>query len=366
MKKSLIKIFVLLAILLFASSFGVVPVTHAEPTLAKECTMAFIENALPVDLTKYNVTLKHDSTLGSAENLVYVLASNESTLNVNCKVQNNVLMSCHLTVKEGQVISDRQYASLTAAVKSFLEKYQNYAKTDSSNMISMLDNVDVTKNSSTIIDNAKFTITNINIYGVERTSFRWIYTAGGADYTSLQLAFEKDGSFVALRDDRNVYTIGDTSVNITDEQAIDIAMKYIETYSYNMPDDSVITGFNITQDRSTAKLVAVPINSTVLRPYWHVEVYLNQTCPGSVQGFDIYVWANSGELFLCSNKAYGGVEPVGDADFEFTSSPEENNIPSTPNEGIFSSLDVGFAVGVTVAVVAVIGLSAVIVRKRKK
>lgn len=85
-----------------------------------------------------------------------------------------------------------------------------------------------------------------------------------------------------------------------------IAMNYSETYSYSLTDGRRISGFNITKDRSTARLVAYPVNSTVLRPYWHVELFLNQTYPGSVVGLTIFVWANSGEVFLCNPIAYGG------------------------------------------------------------
>jgi hypothetical protein len=193
-----------------------------------------------------------------------------------------------------------------------------------------------------------------------------VYTVNGADYTSLQISFHKNGALYTLHDDRAVYSIGDTTVNISHEQAIDIAMKYSETYSYAMPDGSQVSGFNITEDQSTAKLVAYPIHSAELRPYWDVELYLNQTYPGYVHGLTIYVWANSGEVFLCSNIAYGGAE-YNDADNSGSELPSTS--PSSSSDDSASSVDISTAAILAVAAAATvvaIAASALFIKKRNK
>jgi hypothetical protein len=375
MKKLFTKICVMLAIVLIATSLGAFPATYAEQTTAQDQTMAFIENVLPVDLSKYNITLTHHSTdEGSpivgitglpisrvVDSVRYTLDSDESTLRVSFQVQNNVVMYCQVIEKNGSVISDKQYANLVDAVKSFLEKYQTYTKIDSSNMIAMLDNVDVTKDSTITIGNTKLVISNIDKYGVEQTSFKWAYTVNGADYTSLQVSY-RNGSLYSLGDDRAIYTIGDTSVKISSEQAIDIAMKYLPNYSYDMPNDVTVSGFNVTEDLTTTELVTYPIHSTELRPYWKVKLYLNQTYPGSVKGFTINVWANSGELFSCTNIATGGVEYDDSSDLPTPTTEGDNSLSeSTP-----SSPDMLFAVGIAVAVIGLATASVVIIKKRKK
>jgi hypothetical protein len=92
--------------------------------------------------------------------------------------------------------------------------------------------------------------------------------------------------------------------NISKEQAIAIAMNYIKNYSYEMPGGIWITNFNVTENRTVAELSPAVRDSYTLYPEWHVEVYVNQTYPGSVHGLQVDVWADSGEVSGCSNIAY--------------------------------------------------------------
>lgn len=334
-------------------TLGAFPVAYAAKPAAQAQVTEFIENVLPIDLSKYTLTLKNNASIDRLTDAVrYTLDSDESTVDAICFVQNNVVSYCHLYSEKGQIISDKQYNSPIDAAKDFLNKYQAYTKIDSSNMIDMLDNVDATKDSSRTIGNIRFTVSNIDEREVELTTFKWAYVVNGAEYTSLQVGFRKNGILEFICDNRAVYLIGDTTVNISREQAIDIAMKRSETYSYDMFDGYKVSGFNITEDRTTAKLVAYPINSTVLRPYWHVELFLNQTYPGSVQGLTIYVWANSGEAFHCSNIAYGGAEY------------NETNNALPPYSSGDSALTIA-AIAAT-ATVVMIAASALFIKKRRK
>ena len=378
MRKQLIKVFVTTVIVLLATSLGAFPITYAEQPAAEQQTRAFIENILPVDLSKYNITLtKHTTDSGPPiagvtgqpisrviASLRYTLDSPESTIRVSLLVQNNAVLSCNIYVDKGQVISDRQYTSLIDAAKTFLERYQTHTKIDSTDMVSMLDDkVDVTKDSSKTMGNTKLTISNIDYYGIKQTSFKWAYTVNETDYTSLQLCFQKNGLLYSFSDDRGVYSIGDTTVSVSSEQAIDIATKYIETYSYDMPNDYKVSGFNITEDQTTAQIETYPINSSELRPYWNVKLYLNQTYPGSVKGFSIYVWANSGELFSCTKLAYGGVEPSNNLDSE-SSTTSPSPLSSETNE---ASIGLGVVAVIAVATLAIAVASiALVVKKRSK
>lgn len=364
MKKLLRRICVPLAIVLIATSLGAFPATCAVQSKAQDQTTAFIENVLPMDLSKYTVTLKNHASIDEiTDMLLYTLDSDESTLRVICQFKNNVVSYCRVYVDKGQVISDRQYVSLVDAAKSILEKYQTQTKIDSANMINMLDNVDATKNSSTITGNINFTKHTINTYGLEVTTFNWAYTVNGAEYTKLGIEFQ-NGTFSCLYDTRGVYSIGDTTVNISREQAIDIAMKYIETYSYAMPGGSRVSGFNITEDRTTAKLLTTAGNSTVLKPDWKVELYLNQTYPGYVHGFTIFIWADSGEVISCGNIAYGGADY---SDTDNSGSELPSTSPSSSSENNTAPVDISTIAIVAAAVaVVVIAASALFIKKRSK
>ena len=303
------------------------PTNTLTPT-AQEQALAFIENVLPVDLSKYNLTFNKYSTLdGVVGDLRYSLDSEDNTIDVICKVEKNVLTYCHIYPMNGPVISDRQYANLLDAVKSFLEKYQNYSKIDSTNLTSMLDNVDLTKNVTSIVGDTKLIITN-NIFGGEEITYlKWANTVNGADYTLLQLGFLKNESFEVFMDERAVYTIVDTSVNVSREQAIEIALKNLSSYSYEMPDHSFVSDFNVTKDKITAEL-AISRANYELRPYWDIRMPLNQTYPGSVQGITVFIWANTEEIISYGNIAFGGIDYNDSSDPTSTITPTPTLSPS--------------------------------------
>jgi hypothetical protein len=364
MKNLMMVILGAMLVVIITTVLGAFPITNAENSDAQDQARVFIENVLPVDLSKYTVTLTNHANDGVTEFVQYTLDSDESTLTVICLFKNNTLLSCSVYVSKGQVISDKQYLNLADATKSILEKYQTYTNIDSASMIDMLDNVDVTKDSSMMIGNINFTKYTLNVYGIEITTFRWAYTINGAEYTELSVEFQ-NGTFHTIHDTRGVYSIGDTTVNISREQAIDIAMKYSETYSYAMPDGSQVSGFNVTKDRSTAKLVAYPSNSTALRPYWHVELYLNQTYPGGVEGLTIFIWANSGEVISCSNIAYGGAD-YGNTDNSDLELPNTSPLPPSSSENN-PPLDISTAAMLAVAaVIALVGAGLLLHRKRRR
>jgi len=377
MKKYLTKICIALIIVLIASSLCALPATYAEQPRSQDQALAFIENVLPVDLSKYNITLTSHSTLDGVpiagaieqantrviDTVQYTLRSEQSTVDVMCNIEKNVMVFCQVYEKKGQLISDKQYTNLLDAVKSFLGKYQNYTNKDSTNLIAMLDNVDITKNSTTIVGNTKLTISNSVWAGTEITFFNWAYTVNGADYTSLQISFQKNGIIDTLLDNRAIYTIGDTSINISKEQAIDIALKNLSSYSYEMPDQFIVTDFNVTEDKIAANLVTSPINYE-LRPYWDIRMPLNQTYPGNVQGITVFIWANSGEIISYSNIAFGGIEyPDDGSDVESTPSTE---VDASQPESNSSTPDSVLVVGLAVAVIGLATASVVILKKRKK
>ncbi len=110
--------------------------------------------------------------------------------------------------------------------------------------------------------NIKLTISHSASASQNLTSFRWTYVINGAEYYPLlNIGFEKNGLLQGLLDTRDVYSVGDTTVNISKEQAVDIAMKYLPSYSYEMPDHTFVSDFNITEDKTMTELVAFPIDS---------------------------------------------------------------------------------------------------------
>jgi hypothetical protein len=389
MKKSVKKIFVTLLLLATITSLGAFTVAYSKDSTAQDTTLEFIENALPVDMSRYKATFtkqskaKNYSGIGLSQSVQYTLESEESILVVNCYVRNNVLTGCILKAKEGQVISDRSYVNMIDAAKGFLEKYQTYTERDSTEMIDMLANADTTKNSTVTAGNIKFTISNRVILGSERILFDWFYTVNGTDYTSLKIRF-RNGVFHSLHDNRGIYTIGDTSVNVSKEQAIANAMNYLESYSYLMHGGVKMSGFNVTEERTIAELRCAVRNSSVLYPFWWVKLFLNQTYPGNIGAFIVKVWADFGEVYYIGQTGPGGgIPPVDTSDPESTPSTEdtetapeeivelddaldsESTLSAEVNNHLSLPVDI-LVVGTAVAIIAVVAMCAVLGKRRKK
>ena len=314
MKKSAL-VLILLLVLVF-------PILQASKVYSTEATardkaLSFIEDVLPIDISQYNVTFTKYSEIElpsflsngySSERVIDTLESEESIIDVTCEIENDALTLCMVTPKQGSVISDRQYENLIDAANSFLEKYQTYTGEDLEAIKNTLTDVDPTKNMTVTAGDLKLTISNGEIWGITETFFDWRYVYNGCEYPELSLIFS-NGVFSTLSDGGIIYTIGDTTVNISQEQAINIAMDHITTYSYTMPGGVEISGFNVTEERTEAWLVPSPREPYTLYPLWSVKLYLNQTYPGSVYALLVSLWADTGNVSSCSNQAAGGIIP---------------------------------------------------------
>jgi hypothetical protein len=175
----------------------------------------------------------------------------------------------------------------------------------------------------------------------------WAYVVNGADYNLFDVAFDKEGNFITMGDSREVFTIGDTSVNISLEQAIAIALENLQFYSYEMSDGSVVKDFKVSKDGVIAKLVTYS-GSYELRPYWDIRMFLDEVATGNVFGITVFIWANTGEIISYSNMADGGV------------SGTDNTTASTSNS---NRLIAGVSI---VAIIAVATTGILMVKKKQK
>jgi hypothetical protein len=364
-------------LLTILAMLGGISIAHSSISTAQEKALAFIKNVLPFDSTQYNITLRNYGVpklpdLGSTqpnlpeEILTYSLESKDSAVDVICAIQDNALSSCNVYVMKGSVISDRPYSNVIDAATSFLQKYQSYSAMDSTEMIGMLANVNPTKNATIASGNLKLTVTHMDLTGTafgDSIDFRWVQTFNGCDYLSVNIYFS-DGVFSGLIDRRAIYTIGDTSVNISKEQAIKIAMEAIKNYSYRMSDDWVVTGFNVTEDRITADLYpqTKTSESNVWYPAWSVILPLDGTWPGSVRELLVGIWAGTGEVYLVHHQAYGGGDFLPDST---SGSDPPTTSPSSSTDNGGASIDISTVAGVAAAAIVAVAVTTLLIRKKK-
>jgi hypothetical protein len=387
MKQVTKKICVLFLFAIFLTIGETETSANASISTAQEKALAFIENVLPIDIAQYNITLSnygvpklpdigtYKQNDGNQEVLVYSLESEASSINVICTLNDGILYMCQADVQKGSVITDQPYTNTADAAKSFLKEYQAFSNLDSTEMIAMLANVDPTKNTTITSGELNLIVSHKDLAGTafgDSINFRWVRTINGCDYLTINTVF-RDGVFSSFIDHRARYSIGGTAVNITKEQAMDIAMKYIQNYSYRISDDLVVSDFNVTEDRTVANLVPTIKEGNALYPYWSVILYLNQTYPGSVTSLLLGIWADTGDVFFCNYQAFGGSDLPSDSNSnnllpnDDSISEKSKTSPLPASENSTTSLDIGTMAIVAVAVIVVaVAAVALLFKKRSK
>jgi hypothetical protein len=120
----------------------------------------------------------------------------------------------------------------------------------------------------------------------------------GVEYSGVAVNIENSTQIVSFEDARVWQKIGDTTINITQDQAISIAQDalkgYTLKYSYGNGTILPISNLNVTGVYRTRLSSNVRYNST-LYPFYSVE--LNVTgLPTKTVGVGVTVWANDGTV----------------------------------------------------------------------
>ena len=119
----------------------------------------------------------------------------------------------------------------------------------------------------------------------------------GLEYTGVTVTYNS-GEFL-FHDTRAFQQVGDTTINLSEEQAVDIAKEYVREYFYSWraPNgtETCQTGFNASAVY-TVYLESAAIGGTTLLPYWHVWLNVSDMPKPSQQGFELYLSAKDGAV----------------------------------------------------------------------
>jgi hypothetical protein len=191
--------------------------------------------------------------------------------------------------------------------KEFITKYQTVSSFSYYSMMgSMLDNLEINKNITKTSGNTKLEVTGNTSY----TSFRWTYIVNGVEAPSKCVALKFENGFLKyFVDTWSIYTVGNTDLNISEAEAIDIAIKATENYSWNvsMGGDNppvTITEFNIVGVSETTSMIGNYATKNESRggdPFtlysgWRIKLYFDKLYSGYVYGLNVGIWADTGEV----------------------------------------------------------------------
>jgi hypothetical protein len=270
-----------------------------------ERALTIIRDVAQIDTTKYQTTLLRDTIENRSdldgvleEILQYSLTTSESKIDLILRFRNNHFSLYQLSLIEGVLPFDPIYiqpqsTDILKATKSLIERYKSISNDPYLEQMSkLLASANEAVNEQTL-GNIKLKMT---IYG-DNTEVLLTYTANGFDYSakSLRLLFQKH-VLQELSDDWFLYTVSNTQVNITREQAIQIARNIAKNFAWNANGEQV-TNFNVLAEPVSAVFFPHPRTETLtLVPYWFVTLYLDKEYPGGVNSITVGVWADTGEV----------------------------------------------------------------------
>jgi hypothetical protein len=358
----------LILVIILSFSFTRMIKAHSSEVNAPDEVLTFLEDVVKLDLTKYDLellgtTVSYPTELGGLIQISgkFALQSKTSKLDVLFNFKNNTLSWCLMRVIEGSPHYGIQMSTdICDNTKDLLQRYQTYTgDSELETMKSMLDIVDVTKNTTETTDNVKITVSNT----AESTSLDWRYTFNDADYMGVSVSF-RDGTFHSFSDTRNLYTIGRTDVNISREKAIILSLMYAENLKWTIGDVEV-TDFNIVEEGTEPELLTRSRDEPLkLYPYWYVLLHLDDLYPGNIRHIQVMLWADTGELIDCQPLSFGGGAPHELINTEASATPEQPvSLTTQQNEDAFLSICTPL---IAVAATIIIAITILIRKKNLK
>ncbi len=264
--------------------------------------MTIIKDVFQIDATKYQVTLLSDTAgpeadLGgiTEEVLTYSLVNNASNINLILTFRNGNFSLFQLNVIEGvtaftPIYTQRQPTDFLTAVRDIITRYESVDNASYLNQMSQL--LSVATDQDQTLGNVKLE-TSIN---GDNAQYSLLYTANNVDFAakSLQIVFE-NGILTSLSDDWPLYSIGSTQVNITQDQAIQIAREAANTFTWTA-NGVKVSSFTVLQEPVSAVFYPTPRSDLTLFPYWYITLYLDKVYPGGVNSIGVGVWADTGQV----------------------------------------------------------------------
>jgi DNA-binding transcriptional ArsR family regulator len=267
---------------------------------------SFLTDVVHLDMIKYVSDLEgnhveYRSDLGGIieEIVKYSLTYEGSKLDVTLRFRDTTLSSYYLQVIEGTpYYSQLQPNNILDSAKALLERYQTYS---GASYLAVMRNLLETVNEIGTFETTSGNVKLIISIEANDVKIRFEYTSDNVDFQakSVELIFDNYGFLKSLSDDWALFKVGSTEVNISKEEAINIAVEYAKNYSWTV-NGEVINNFTLVEESASADLWPHSRDEPlVLIPYWYVTIDLDRVYPDRVESLAVGVWADTGEVSIC-------------------------------------------------------------------
>ena len=263
----------------------------------------FLQNVTQISPENYSIsqmgnTMQWRADFGGVaeQTLQYSLTSDKSNLNVDFRFRNNHFSRYDLDMIETTpIFTQVQPDNVIDNAMGVLVRYRAFSgDAYLTSMINLLANVTAVSNTEITQGNMALQIGSSG----GSVTFLWMYTAGGIDYQAkgLQMNFT-DNILTTMTDGYFLFTVGSTSLSISQSQAVNIAENYAKNTMAWTIEGTQITGFPVASQPLAVQLVPHPRgNSVALIPYWYVEMSLTNTYPGGYNEVTVGIYADTGQV----------------------------------------------------------------------
>ncbi len=333
---------VLLALLVLSSVYmSTMPSVNATTVTIQDKGLRILSDVLNIDTPKYSLTMREcpqDSYLGiPQENTRYYLESNQSSLDMMYTYCNGKLRMIDVLETNGSPITTKSSFNEIELSKNFLANYQTYSgNCFYGELKSMLQSVDKT-NSTTTAKNIKLTVTETDT----GTTFSWIYSQDGVDASDKCVVLGyKMGTLKLFIDNWDLYTVGNPNINLSKDEAIEIAIENAANYSWQVGADKdayKIVNFTLAEIATTQLVFCNSLEAnknqhsqdpSMLFPMWRIGIALDKFYPGNVYGIYVDIWADTKEVRHIK-EIFSTIDPPTDKVASFNESAIPINIQTT-------------------------------------
>ena len=295
MRRIISILFLFLTLLVF-----LIPSIHSQELSDSERVLKFLEEAIMIDVTRYNVTFI--PTQSSLYSDYFKFESSSSKFDVKYNIQNKELLYLNLEMHSGVPLYSKPLPnSILETGDLFLQRYQSFTGLDFQQKRDVLSTISELEDRTITLENLIFNFQygdSSQLHTDNSTTFEWVNVINGVPFTTIYVSFQ-DGHFIHFFDNQLSHTIASEEVNVSKEEAISITKEIAENYRevITIGNETVLVqNLKILDEPVDAKLLARIKEPYMLYPWWYVTVYADNYYPGIDLKVRTQIWADTGEI----------------------------------------------------------------------
>jgi hypothetical protein len=160
-------------------------------------------------------------------------------------------------------------------------------------MKSLMAAVDDSNANSSMLNHTKLQVSGTN----ETGELLLMYSEQGVDFSAKSLRFVFQNRLLTeLTDGWFLLKIGSTQINVSEQQAIQIALDYVKSFSW-IVNGTKVSDVNVVESGISTMFVPHPRDASLaLVPYWYLVLPLDHVYPGGISSISLGVWGDDGEV----------------------------------------------------------------------